>query len=62
MKIRITYDENEKEKALFALAFFRRLLPGARVKRDDKNSPYMHLYLADANGKHKREQELDAHR
>lgn len=62
MKVKITYIPVEKDKAMSALAFFRELLPGVRMKEDDKNPEYMHLYLADANGKHKREQELDAHR
>ncbi len=45
MKIKITYKDEEELQKLFLKPLGELIAEGAKVKKTDKNAPYLHCYI-----------------
>lgn len=45
MKIAVSYIGSEEQEAAGVLAALLELLPGVRVRKNESNPPFLHLYL-----------------
>ncbi len=45
MKIKISYEPEEKKEAAASVIAFLRLHPGAKVRKSDRHAPFYHTYI-----------------
>lgn len=45
MKIKISFEEQERSWAAIAVAALRRVLPLGKVKESDRHAPHLHVYI-----------------